>query len=88
MSFGGKFDFFSRFVFENQSDFDYKAQKIRLYPFRTLKRYLNKKNLIHGRETETISKFSALILGRTLKASSILTYDNCLVCSVNHFCLC
>ena len=36
--------------------------KIMLNLLRTLKRYLKNKNLIHTRETATISKFSALVL--------------------------
>ena len=38
-----------------------KPPKMELYSVRTLKRYLNEKNLIHGRETATISKFGASI---------------------------
>ena len=37
-----------------------KFQKIKLYSVRVLKRYHNKKNLIHCREIAAISKFSAL----------------------------
>ena len=59
--FGGKLAFFSPSRFETQSDFDYRTSKIKLYSIRVLKRYLNEKNLIHGREATMISKFSALI---------------------------
>ena len=37
------------------------SPKIKLCSVKVLKRYLNKENLIHGRQTTTISKFSALI---------------------------
>ena len=56
---GGKFHFFNPLGFEIQSDFDYKYTKIKLYSVRALKRFLNEKNLIHGRVTVTVSKFSA-----------------------------
>ena len=56
---GGKFDFFSPSEFEIQSDFDYRTSKI--YFVRALKCYLTEKNLIHGRVTATISKFSLQI---------------------------
>ena len=63
---GGKFDFFSPSGFEIQSDFDYRTSKIKFYSVRALKCYLNEKNLIHGRVTATISKFSSQLLKRTL----------------------
>ena len=58
----GKFDFFSV-----PQDLKFKAilitetQKIKFYIVRALKCYLNEKNLIHGRVTATISKFSPQI---------------------------
>ena len=55
---GGKFDFVSSSGFEIQSDFDYRTSKIKFYSVRALECYLNEKNLIHGRVTATISKFS------------------------------
>ena len=58
---GGKFDFFSPSGFEIQSDFDYRSSKIKFYFVRALKCYLNEKNLIHGRVTATILKFSPQI---------------------------
>ena len=58
---GGKFAFFSHLGFEIQSDFDYRTPKIKFYSVRALKCYLNDKNLIHGRVTATISKFSPQI---------------------------
>ena len=58
---GGKFDFFSPWGFESQSDFDYRTSKIKFYSVRALKCYLNEKNLIQGRVTATISKFSPQI---------------------------
>ena len=60
-SLGGKFDFFSPSGFEIQSDFDYRTSKIKFYSVRALKYYPNEKNLIHGRVTATISKFSPQI---------------------------
>ena len=57
----GKFDFFSPSGFEIQSDFDYRTSKIKFYSVRALKCYLNEKNLIHGRVTATIKKFSPQI---------------------------
>ena len=42
-------------------DSDRETSKIKLYMVRALKRYLKKKNLIHGQETLAISKFSSLI---------------------------
>ena len=55
----GKVSFFSPSGFEIESDFDYKVSKIRFYFVKTLKCYLNEKNLIHGPVTATISKYSA-----------------------------
>ena len=56
---GENLDLFSQLGFEVQANCDHKTQKIKLYSFRALKRYLNEKNLLHGREIATISKFSA-----------------------------
>ena len=61
MSLGRKVRFFSPSGFEIQSDFDYRTSKIKFYSVRSLKCYLNEKNLIHGRVTATISKFSPQI---------------------------
>ena len=58
---GGKFDFFSPYGFEIQSDFDYRTSKIKFYSVRALGCYLNEKGLIHGRVTARISKFSPQI---------------------------
>ena len=58
---GGKFDFFSPLGFGIQSDFDYRTSKIKFYSVRALKCYLSEKNLIHGRVTAMISKFSPQI---------------------------
>ena len=55
---GGNSNFFSQSGFEIQSDFDCRTSKIKFYSVRALKCYLNEKNLIHGRVTATISKFS------------------------------
>ena len=51
--------FFGSLGFKIQSNFDLETTKINLHSVRALKRYLNEKNLIHGRETATIWKFSA-----------------------------
>ena len=61
---GGKFDFFSPSGFEIQSDIDHRTSKIKFYSVRALKCYLNEKNLLHGRVTATISKFSPHIFER------------------------
>ena len=60
--------------------------KFKLYSvmIRALIRYLNKRNLIHGQETATISKFSALIFEiyfnqmnkRLFRGSGILQYGH------------
>ena len=44
--------------FDVQTNSDHKSQKIKLYSVRALKRYLNEKNLIHGRVMAMILKFS------------------------------
>ena len=53
--------FFSPSGFEIQSDFDYRTSKIKSYSVRALKCYVIDKNLIYGRVTATISKFSPQI---------------------------
>ena len=50
--------FFSPMGFDVQTNSDHKAKEIKLYSVRALKRYLNEKDLIHGRVMATISKFS------------------------------
>ena len=45
--------------FDIQRNSDHETPKIKLYSVRALKRYLNEKNLMHGRVTATISKLSA-----------------------------
>ena len=47
--------------FDFQTNFDHKAQKMKLFLVGALKRYLNEKNLIHGRVLAKISKFSPQI---------------------------
>ena len=47
--------------FDVQTNSDHKTQKIKLCSVRALERYLNEKNLIHGRVMATISKFSPQI---------------------------
>ena len=63
---GENLDFFGPLEFDVQTNSDHKTQKIKLYKDRALKRYLNVKNLIHGRVMATISNFSPQILKRTL----------------------
>ena len=53
--------FLSPLGFDIQTNSDHKTQKIKLYSVRALKRYLNEKNLIHGRAVSMISKFSPQI---------------------------
>ena len=60
-SLGRNLDFFSPLGFDVQTNSDHKTQKIKLYSVRALKRYLNEKNLMHGRVMATISKFSPQI---------------------------
>ena len=75
---GGKFDFdfFSPSGFEIQSYFDYRTSKFKFYSVRALKRYLNEKNLMHGRVMSTISMFSRLIFETyfSLVSGFFLTY--------------
>ena len=55
-----KFEFFSPSGFKIQSNFDQffnvdlETIKVKLHSVRALKRYLNEKNLVQGRETATI----------------------------------
>ena len=58
---GGNLYFCSPLGFDIQTNSDHKTQKIKLYSVTALKRYLNEKNLIHGRVMATISKFSPQI---------------------------
>ena len=51
---GEKCEFFSPLGFKLQSNFDLETTKIKLHLVRALKRYLNEKNLLRGRETATI----------------------------------
>ena len=57
-SLGGKSQFFSPLGFDIQRNSDHETPKIKLYSVKALKSYLNDKNLIHGRLTAAISKFS------------------------------
>ena len=58
---GENLDLSNPLGFDVQTNSDHKTQKIKLYSGRALKRYLNEKNLIHGRAVATISKFSPQI---------------------------
>ena len=49
-----KFEFFSLLGLKIQRNFDLETTKIKFHSVRALKRYLNERNLIHGRETATI----------------------------------
>ena len=69
-SLGRKARFFCPLGFDVQTNSDHKTQYIKLYSVRTLKRYLNEKNLIRGRVIAMISKFSLQILKRTLANTS------------------
>ena len=51
---GENLDFFNPLGFDVQTNSDHKTKKIKLYSVRSLKRYLNGKNLIHGRVMATI----------------------------------
>ena len=52
---------FSPLGFDVKTNSDHKTQKIKLYSVRALKRYLDEKNLIHGRVMAMILKFSPQI---------------------------
>ena len=56
-----KVRFFSPSGFEIKGVSAYRTSNIKFYSVRALKCYLNEKNLIHGRVTATISKFSPQI---------------------------
>ena len=56
-----------------QKNSDHKTPKIKLYTVTALKRYLNEKNLIHGRETATVFKFCALIFEMYFSMQQVLT---------------
>ena len=60
-SLGRKSRFFSPLGFDVETNSDNTTPNIKLYLLRALKRYLDEKNLIHGRAMATISKFSPLI---------------------------
>ena len=55
---GEELNFFSLLGFDFQRNFDHEAPKVKLCLVRALKRCLNEKNLIYGRVTATISKFT------------------------------
>ena len=61
---GENLDFFSSLGFDVQTDSHHETQEIKLCPVRALKRYLNEKNLIHGR---VISKRFQNLVHRFLK---------------------
>ena len=55
---GENLDFFGPLGFDTQRNSDHETPKIKFYSVKALKCNLNDKNLIHGRVTATISKFS------------------------------
>ena len=59
-----KLHFVSPLRFHMQRNSDQESSKIMLQLLRASKRYLNQKNLMHGRETATISKSSAHYFGK------------------------
>ena len=69
---GENVDFFSTLAFRIQTNSDHKTPKIKIYSVRVSKRYLNEKNLIHGRIMATISKFSPQIFETYLNQREIL----------------
>ena len=73
---GEKLEFFSPLGFKIKSNFDLETTKLKLHSVRALKQYLNEKNLIHGRETATIWKFSA---------QNFQTYFSYNICSTGCF---
>ena len=72
-SLGRKVRFLSPSGFEIQSVSAYRASNIKFYSVRALKCYLNEKNLIHGRVTATISKFSPQIFETYVRLYGKLT---------------
>ena len=54
-------DFFSPLGSDVETNSDHKTSKIKLYSVRALQRYLNEKNMMHGRVMGTISKFSTQV---------------------------
>ena len=58
---GRKLHFLSPLQFDFQTNSDHKPKKIKVYSDRAVKRYLNEKNLTHGRVMAMISKFSPQI---------------------------
>ena len=63
--------FFIPVGLDNQRHSDHETPKIKFHSVRALERYFDPKNLIHGRETSTISKFSALIFEKYFKKRSV-----------------
>ena len=70
-SLGENLRFFSPLGFDVQ---DHKTQKVKLYSVKALKRYLDEKNLIHGRVMATISKFSPQIFEMYFNQMEISLY--------------
>ena len=70
---------FSPLEFDVQTNSDHKTQKIKPYSVRALKRYLNEKNLIHGRVMATISKFSPQIFETYFSCVEIITTASTIV---------
>ena len=66
--------FFSPLGFDVQTYSDHKTPKIKLCSVIALKRYRNQKNLIHGREMATISKFGPQIFETYFKVFVSLYY--------------
>ena len=83
---GEKFDFFSPSGFEIQSVSAYRTSKIKFYSVRALKCYLNEKNLIHGRVTATISKFSPQIFETYFRLYGRLTARENYTAGSSFFC--
>ena len=69
---GENLSFLSPLGFNIQRHSNHKPHKIKLFSVRTLKRYFNKKNLIHGRETITFQISVHLFLKRTLVMACIM----------------
>ena len=73
---GENLEFFSPLGFDVQINSDHKTQKIKLYSGRPLKRYLKKKNLIHGRVMVPFQNLVHSFLKRTLHVSAFQDYLN------------
>ena len=89
-SLGRKPRSFSPLGFDVQTNSDHKTQKVTLYSVRAIKRYLNEKNLIHGRVMATNPKFSPWIFEtyfKDVRGWQFLTMKAAETLCITFFCL-